>query len=225
MLLVESVAAADVPELGEPEARDEVRRRLGEAGCELVYSPASERWLARLDEAGAGAGMATTRCCRSAPPGWPCWPAGSCASARRDPIRSGRRPGLARPGRPGRARGQAERHRAAERARTAGQGRLPDAARGPGGGRGRCGRWTSRAPPTRPGPGRPPPAARPPAAPGRRAGRRAKGVQGLRRSNSSTGGRCGPTSPAAVDRINVTHPRPTGRARPASSTGSSCCSG
>ncbi|HJW61301.1 MAG TPA: hypothetical protein VJ931_16855, partial [Actinomycetota bacterium] len=36
-------------ELGEPETRDEVRRRLGEAGCELVYSPASERWLARLD--------------------------------------------------------------------------------------------------------------------------------------------------------------------------------
>ena len=44
-----SVAAADVPELGEPETRDEVRRRLAEAGCELVYSPASERWLARLD--------------------------------------------------------------------------------------------------------------------------------------------------------------------------------
>ena len=43
------MAAADVPELGEPETRDEVRRRLGEAGCELVYSPASERWLARLD--------------------------------------------------------------------------------------------------------------------------------------------------------------------------------
>jgi hypothetical protein len=43
------VAAADVPELGEPETRDEVRRRLGEAGCELVYAPASERWLARLE--------------------------------------------------------------------------------------------------------------------------------------------------------------------------------
>jgi hypothetical protein len=43
------VAAADVPELGEPGTRDEVRRRLAEAGCELVYSPASERWLARLD--------------------------------------------------------------------------------------------------------------------------------------------------------------------------------
>ena len=43
------MAAADVPELGEPETRDEVRRRLGEAGCELVYSAASERWLARLD--------------------------------------------------------------------------------------------------------------------------------------------------------------------------------
>ena len=43
------MAAADVPELGEPETRDEVRRRLGETGCELVYSPASERWLARLD--------------------------------------------------------------------------------------------------------------------------------------------------------------------------------
>jgi hypothetical protein len=49
VLLVGSVAATDVPELGEPETRDEVRRRLGEAGCELVYSPASERWLARLD--------------------------------------------------------------------------------------------------------------------------------------------------------------------------------
>lgn len=49
MLLVGSVAAADVPELGEPETREEVRRRLGEAGCELVYSPASERWLARLE--------------------------------------------------------------------------------------------------------------------------------------------------------------------------------
>ena len=49
MLLVGSVAAADVPELGEPETRDEVRRRLGEAGCELVYSAASERWLARVD--------------------------------------------------------------------------------------------------------------------------------------------------------------------------------
>jgi hypothetical protein len=49
VLLVGSVAAADVPELGEPETRDEVRRRLAEAGCELVYSAASERWLARLD--------------------------------------------------------------------------------------------------------------------------------------------------------------------------------
>jgi hypothetical protein len=49
VLLVGPVAAADVPELGEPETREEVRRRLGEAGCELVYSPASERWLARLD--------------------------------------------------------------------------------------------------------------------------------------------------------------------------------
>jgi hypothetical protein len=51
VLLVGSVAAADVPELGEAETRDDVRRRLGEAGCELVYSPASERWLARLDGA------------------------------------------------------------------------------------------------------------------------------------------------------------------------------
>jgi hypothetical protein len=49
VLLVGSVAAADVPELGEPETREEVRRRLAEAGCELVYSPQSERWLARLD--------------------------------------------------------------------------------------------------------------------------------------------------------------------------------
>jgi hypothetical protein len=51
VLLVGSVAAVDVPELGQPETRDEVRRRLGEAGCELVYSSASERWLARLDGA------------------------------------------------------------------------------------------------------------------------------------------------------------------------------
>ena len=49
MLLVGSVAAVDVPELGETETRDEVRRRLAEAGCELVYSASSERWLARLD--------------------------------------------------------------------------------------------------------------------------------------------------------------------------------
>jgi hypothetical protein len=49
VLLVGSVAAVDVPELGEPETRDEVRRRLGEAGCELVYAPGSERWLARLE--------------------------------------------------------------------------------------------------------------------------------------------------------------------------------
>jgi hypothetical protein len=49
VLLVGSVAAADVPELGDPETRDEVRHRLAEAGCELVYSPQSERWLARLD--------------------------------------------------------------------------------------------------------------------------------------------------------------------------------
>jgi hypothetical protein len=49
VLLVGSVAATDVPELGDTETREEVRRRLGEAGCELVYSSASERWLARLD--------------------------------------------------------------------------------------------------------------------------------------------------------------------------------
>jgi hypothetical protein len=49
VLLVGSVAAVDVPELGETETRDEVRRRLAEAGCELVYSSSSERWLARLD--------------------------------------------------------------------------------------------------------------------------------------------------------------------------------
>jgi hypothetical protein len=49
VLLVGSVAATDVPELGDTETREEVRRRLGEAGCELVYSAASERWLARLD--------------------------------------------------------------------------------------------------------------------------------------------------------------------------------
>jgi len=49
VLLVGSVAAVDVPELGEQETREEVRRRLAEAGCELAYSPRSERWLARLD--------------------------------------------------------------------------------------------------------------------------------------------------------------------------------
>ena len=48
VLLVGSVAATDVPELGDPGTREEVRRRLDEAGCELVYSAASERWLARL---------------------------------------------------------------------------------------------------------------------------------------------------------------------------------
>jgi hypothetical protein len=49
VLLVGSVAATDVPELGDPETREEVRRRLAEAGCELAYSSGSERWLARLD--------------------------------------------------------------------------------------------------------------------------------------------------------------------------------
>jgi hypothetical protein len=49
VLLVGPVPAADVPELGEPETREEVRRRLAEVGCELAYSPRSERWLARLD--------------------------------------------------------------------------------------------------------------------------------------------------------------------------------
>jgi hypothetical protein len=49
VLLVGSVTAADVPELGEPEIRAEVRQRLGQAGCELVYSPAAERWLTRLE--------------------------------------------------------------------------------------------------------------------------------------------------------------------------------
>jgi hypothetical protein len=49
VLLVGSVAAVDVPELGEPGTRDEVKRRLGEAGCELVYAPGAERWLARLE--------------------------------------------------------------------------------------------------------------------------------------------------------------------------------
>jgi hypothetical protein len=49
VLLVGSVAAVDVPELGDPETREEVRRRLAEAGCELAYSSQSERWLARLD--------------------------------------------------------------------------------------------------------------------------------------------------------------------------------
>jgi hypothetical protein len=49
VLLVGSVPAADVPELGEQETREEVRRRLADAGCELAYAPQSERWLVRLD--------------------------------------------------------------------------------------------------------------------------------------------------------------------------------
>jgi hypothetical protein len=48
VLLVGPVAAADVPELGDETTREDVRRRLAEAGCELAYAPGAERWLARL---------------------------------------------------------------------------------------------------------------------------------------------------------------------------------
>ncbi len=48
VLLAGSVPAAEVPELTDEEVRDEVRRRLAEAGCELAYAPRSDRWVATL---------------------------------------------------------------------------------------------------------------------------------------------------------------------------------
>jgi hypothetical protein len=47
LLLVGPVAATDVPELGDEAVRKDVRRRLADAGCELVYAPGGERWLVR----------------------------------------------------------------------------------------------------------------------------------------------------------------------------------
>jgi hypothetical protein len=47
-LLVGPVAAAEVPELADDAIRDDVRRRLGDVGCELAYAPSSDRWIARL---------------------------------------------------------------------------------------------------------------------------------------------------------------------------------
>jgi hypothetical protein len=48
VLLTGSIPAAEVPELNDEETRSEVRRRLADAGCELSYAPASDRWLATL---------------------------------------------------------------------------------------------------------------------------------------------------------------------------------
>jgi hypothetical protein len=48
VLLVGPVAAADVPELADEGTREDVRRRLADAGCELAYTPGTERWLVRL---------------------------------------------------------------------------------------------------------------------------------------------------------------------------------
>ena len=48
VLLAGSVPAAEVPELTDEEARNDVRRRLAEAGCELAYAARSDRWVATL---------------------------------------------------------------------------------------------------------------------------------------------------------------------------------
>jgi hypothetical protein len=48
LLLMGSVAAAEVPELRDEEVQAEVRRRLAEVGCELTYARSFERWVARL---------------------------------------------------------------------------------------------------------------------------------------------------------------------------------
>ncbi len=48
VLLVGSVPAAAVPELADGGVREEVRRRLAAAGCELTYAARSDRWAARL---------------------------------------------------------------------------------------------------------------------------------------------------------------------------------
>ena len=48
VLLTGSVPAAEVPELTDEEVRNDVRRRLAEAGCELAYAARSDRWVATL---------------------------------------------------------------------------------------------------------------------------------------------------------------------------------
>src|ERR1051325_5198757 len=49
LLMTGSVDAADLPELADEDARDDVRQRLAAAGCILAYSEATGRWVARLD--------------------------------------------------------------------------------------------------------------------------------------------------------------------------------
>jgi hypothetical protein len=51
VLLAGSVPAAEVPELTDEEVRNEVRRRLADAGCELAYAPRSDCWVATLGAA------------------------------------------------------------------------------------------------------------------------------------------------------------------------------
>ena len=48
VLLTGSVPAAEVPELTDEEVRNDVRRRLADAGCELAYAPRSDRWVGTL---------------------------------------------------------------------------------------------------------------------------------------------------------------------------------
>jgi hypothetical protein len=48
VLLAGSVPAAEVLELTDEEIRNDVRRRLAEAGCELAYAARSDRWVATL---------------------------------------------------------------------------------------------------------------------------------------------------------------------------------
>ncbi len=48
VLLSGSVPAAEVPELTDEEVRNDVRRRLADAGCELAYAPRSDRWVGTL---------------------------------------------------------------------------------------------------------------------------------------------------------------------------------
>jgi hypothetical protein len=48
VLLAGSVPAAEVPELTDQEIRAEVRRRLGDVGCQLSYAPVADRWVATL---------------------------------------------------------------------------------------------------------------------------------------------------------------------------------
>ena len=49
LLVSGSVDAADVPDLGDEDVREDVRQRLAGAGCALEYSVATGRWVARLD--------------------------------------------------------------------------------------------------------------------------------------------------------------------------------